>query len=252
LFDKYDAKTVFIPYASSPYYPFCYSPSRHMIRRVAFVGTPYGSRANIINYLVNNGIKVDLYYSVPNKKKVDLYEGKEQFKIQKSPVRVLMEEIKFKEGRKILRGKLVNMIKKSSKLDINNPNLTVFPSVDLAKMSDVYNKYTLSLSFCSCRNTDVLIRPLNIVNLRSFEIPMCGGIQICSYNKELANYFDDEKEIVFYHDKLELVKKCNYYLNEASEDQINDMKKNARLRAEKEHTWYNRFKKIFDILGMEG
>ena len=80
---------------------------------------------------------------------------------------------------------------------------------------------------------------------------MSGGIQICKYNPELAEYFEEDKEIVFYRDNEELVDKARYYSLEASESAIRKMKEAARRRAEKEHSWWNRFSLAFDKLGIK-
>ena len=74
----------------------------------------------------------------------------------------------------------------------------VAPSSELYK---VYSKYSLALSSTAARNTGVLKHSLYIVNFRSFEIPMSGGLQICQYTDEMAEYFDDGKEIIFYRSK---------------------------------------------------
>ena len=79
---------------------------------------------------------------------------------------------------------------------------------------------------------------------------MSGGINICKYNQELAGYFEEGKEIVFYHDNEELVDKVRFYLERASDCEILKMKKAARTRAEKEHAWWNRFMIAFEILGL--
>jgi protein subunit release factor B len=50
---------------------------------------------------------------------------------------------------------------------------------------------------------------------------------------------------VFYKDKDEYSNKAKYYLQEKLYNKRMKMKKAARLRAEKEHTWINRFNEIF-------
>ena len=76
---------------------------------------------------------------------------------------------------------------------------------------------------------------------------MCGGLQLASYTEELAGYFEDGKEIVLYHSKEEMVDKAKFYLDKKNESLVNSMKKAARVRAEKEHTWTRRFNEAFKI-----
>ena len=79
---------------------------------------------------------------------------------------------------------------------------------------------------------------------------MSGGIEICRYNPELADYFEDGKEIVFYKNNDELQDKARYYLTTASDYDIRSIKIAARKRAEGEHTWWQRFTKAFGLLGL--
>ena len=119
------------------------------------------------------------------------------------------------------------------------------------ELNRIYSSYALSLASTSARNTDILREPVGVVNLRAFEIPMAGGLQFCRYNEELAGYFEEDKEIVFYRDNLDLIEKANYYTKRASDAEIAKIKKAARIRAEGEHTWWHRFVKAFDILGIK-
>ena len=134
-------------------------------------------------------------------------------------------------------------------MDIND-HLFQYPSVPFEEMSQLYSEYCLSLSSTSTGYTDILQNPLPVINLRNFEVPMSGGIEICRYNQELSEYFVEGKEIVFYRDDEELKDKANYYLNKASESEILKIKKAARNKAEKEHTWYNRFSLVFKTLNL--
>ena len=132
-----------------------------------------------------------------------------------------------------------------------NDYVTKSPRVSFDDMIQKYSDHVLSLSFSSTEHTDVLKKPLSRTFLRTFEIPMCGGIQLCRYYPELASYFEDGKEIVLYHDDKELVEKTRFYLNKATDQNIREIKEAARKRAEAEHTWMNRFKIAFDKLGLK-
>ena len=211
----------------------------------------YGSRPIMINALTDNGIYTDVYY------KTNKQLQKENVKsILKSnpiiPNRYFQfwNDFLFKEGRMVLLGKIMNKLSGQTKLS-HNDYMKAFPSVLYEEQSHVYSEHTLSLSSTSSRSTDVLSKPLNVLNLRTFEIPMGGGIQICKYCTELADYFEDGKEILFYQSNDELVDKARYYTQKASDKEILQMKYFARSRAENEHTWWNRFIKIFDMLGLK-
>ena len=79
---------------------------------------------------------------------------------------------------------------------------------------------------------------------------MSGGLALCKYNPELAEYFSEGKEILFYQTNDELIEKARYYTEKASDDELARMKEAARTRAEQDHTWWKRFSAAFDALGL--
>jgi spore maturation protein CgeB len=70
---------------------------------------------------------------------------------------------------------------------------------------------------------------------------MCGGIELASYTDELANYFENDKEIILYKSEKELISKAKFYLNPKNEHICNNTKRKARKRAESDQRWLNRF-----------
>lgn len=81
-------------------------------------------------------------------------------------------------------------------------------------MIKAYSNYALALNVTELRNTYLLKNPIYKLHLRTFEIPMCGGIEFTTYNDELASYFEEGKEIVFYKSKEEMIDKVRFYLSE--------------------------------------
>lgn len=249
LYDKWGVKSFFAPYAANPY-TFQFYPS-DILNRVCFIGTPYGSRSIMINTLSSNTIEVDAY-CIPNQTK----DGNLEAPILKidllspSILERIISDLRFKEGRKVLLGSIVNKLKGATLLK-DNDYLHKKNFVAPSEISSIYSKYSLCLSSTSTNHTDALKNPLKIVNLRAFEVPMSGGLNICKFNPELANYFEEGKEIIFYHDNEELIDKASYYTKRASSNELLSMKKAARYRAESEHSWWNRFTIAFDILGLK-
>lgn len=244
-YPKWGAKTVFLPYAANPFY-FNYSEIE-LKRKVCFIGTPHGSRARIINSFVDSDAPVDVFYGKGNsisKQNVNVSSS-----IGKNSVKTFAEWIKFKEGRKLIEGAIVSRIRGVQSLS-SSALLEILPSVPFDEIGKLYSEYILSIASTSFGHTDILNNPLKVINLRNFEIPMCGGLEICRYNKELASYFEDGKEIVFYNSQEELKDKSVYYLQKASDAEIRKMKEAARKRAESEHTWRNRFEVVFKELGI--
>lgn len=81
---------------------------------------------------------------------------------------------------------------------------------------------------------------------RDFEVPMTGAAYITTYNDELSNYFNENREIIFYENKDELVNKIKYYLNNSTEAiQIGYY---GRRKALNDYKWQNKWEKIIDIV----
>lgn len=141
--------------------------------------------------------------------------------------------------------------KKNAGVNLASPMIEKYGSVSLAETNKIYAEHDLSLSIATARNTGNLKNPVMIVHLRNFEIPMSGGVQFCKYFPELAECFEDGKEIIFYQTDEEMIEKARYYLNPAREDERMVIRQAARKRAENEHTWFRRFSKAFDYLGLQ-
>ena len=249
LFDKLGVNSVFLPYAANPYLPRC----EEKVNGVGFIGTPYGSRANMINALTEAGVPVYCHYlkkEKTNRISTDGNVKNPQPEKTKNAFQVAMEFMKFPQGRKVIEGAIVNKLKKDAVLSENQHfhKEYVVPPTDLYM---VYPRYSLALASTAARNTGVLKHPLYIVNLRSFEIPMSGGIQICQYSPEIAEYFEEDKEIVFYRMNEELVDKARFYCSSKQEETRLSIRKAAHKRAEEEHTWFKRFSVVFDLLGLK-
>ena len=248
LFEKWGCKNiVFQPYAANPYNfkPNWSSPTHS----VSFIGSPYGSRINILNNLTGKGVKCDVYADKLSN------HTKTRSKIPtpvKTPVyKELWQALSFDIGRKVLISALLNrsILKNKSTLSLNS-NLEVHPSVSFQDMQSIYSDSALSLNITYLRHTYLLKNPLHKVHLRTFEIPMCGGLEIAAYSDELAGYFEDGKEIVLYKSDEEFISKAKFYLDPKNDSLSSEMKRNARKRAEEEHTWTKRFNVLFSNLNI--
>lgn len=246
LFNAWGANTIFLPYAANP---ILFAPSdseeNESFKRVCFVGTPYGSRVNMLNHLVSSGIYVDLYSNFS----ADAV-GREYKQGIFSYLSPFTNLIRTPYGRKIICGAIKQKLSTGEKLLVDSDYISLNRPVPLDSLSKVYNRYSLCLSSTAARNTGVLKNPLNIINLRSFEIPMSGGIQFCKYNEELSNYFLEDKEIIFYHNQSDYIEKARFYTSNESYEERKLIKLAARNRAISEHSWAVRFRSILDRLGL--
>lgn len=253
LYNSWGVNSFFAPYAANPSL-FNGNFPKSFDRAVCFIGTPYGSRSKMLNTLTQANLTVKLHFGKPLA--VENQEDPQQsikYNISDydySPLRMVIDWLRYPEGRKLISGAIFNKLYKHTQLELNS-QLVQLPSIPPSKMAEHYSSYSLALASTSTNHTDVLREPLKIVNLRNFEIPMCGGLEICKYNPELAEYFEDDKEIIFYSSDDELIDKARYYTQKASDSEIMRMKTAARDRALRDHTWTNRFNKAFDMLGLK-
>ncbi len=86
------------------------------------------------------------------------------------------------------------------------------------------------------------------IKARTFEIPAAGGFLLTGDADNLRDYYVDGKEIVIFKNKKDLAEKCRYYL--AHEDERQKIAKAGFERTITEHTYINRFNKIFEALGL--
>ena len=84
------------------------------------------------------------------------------------------------------------------------------------------------------------------VNHRTFEIPACmGALQIAQWNKNIFDFFEEDKEIVTFKTIEELIEKIKYYI-----DNEDERLKIVQKAYEKNlnNTYFNRIKNIINII----
>lgn len=249
LYMMWGAKTVFAPYAANPYV-YKYDESIALERSICFIGRPYGSRSIMLNSLSDASIPTNVFFGkIAIPKEIESEEIKFDI-LGINGHKMILDRFRFPQGRRLMRGSIVNRLAGQTVLK-ESPFITKNPGVLPDAISSLYSKYVLSVASTSAGHTDVLKKPLKIINLRNFEIPMSGGIEICRYNKELAEYYQENKEIVFYDTIEEFVDKAKYFTQKATDTEISSIRKAARKRSVNEHTWFNRFKICFDELGLK-
>lgn len=240
LFKRWGAKTIFLPYAANPN---LFKPKQVLddVERLAFIGTPHGSRVEQINMFLQHNIPMTVYSRKTDTSNIQFRATPKEY------LKSIYNYLKFPIGRKLLYGTIVDKLGRHA-ITLTDPNLEMQSPVSLDELGEINSLYALVLSFTEANSTGVLEKPVDIVNLRNFEIPMSGGIQFCRYTDEIASYFEPDKEIVLYKDRDEAIEKAKFYLSENQRDLRMSIRRAARARAEAEHTWYHRFKKIFKEL----
>jgi spore maturation protein CgeB len=86
------------------------------------------------------------------------------------------------------------------------------------------------------------------VRLRDFEAPMSGAFYLAERCDELAEFFEPDKEVVFFEDADDLSEKAKFYLaHDAARERIRQA---GMRRARAEHTWQHRFATTFRQMGL--
>ncbi len=86
------------------------------------------------------------------------------------------------------------------------------------------------------------------VNCRLFEAAGCGAFQVADWRPALPEIFEPEHEIVTFRTREELKEKVDYYL--ARPEERREIADRAYARAQREHTYEVRLRKMFEILGL--
>ena len=109
------------------------------------------------------------------------------------------------------------------------------------EMLDIYQKSKIVI------NIDQQIEVEEGLNLRPFEVTAAGSFLLNDPIKDdIFRLFEDGKEIVVFHDVKDLREKVEYYLeHEAEREKI---VKAGFERSKREHTYEDRFKKMFEII----
>ena len=83
----------------------------------------------------------------------------------------------------------------------------------------------------------------------TFVLKMCLFFLLTNYTPGLEILFTIGKNIITYNDKLDLIDKIKYYLN--NEDERNEITKNSFNHVKENHTYNNRAKQLVEIIKNE-
>ena len=246
LIDSYGCKVIYMPMAANPY--FFKSTVARREHAMTFVGSQYGARGSYVELIAKTG--------VPIKVRGNGWGGHVSYvknhprSTLSSKLQVIQEFVQSKNGRKILFGAMKNRIIPSKLTDISFGNVDLADGVSLVEMVQLYASSTVSLGVLEVGNTHTLRYPLFQYRLREYETTMIGCAHIVRKTPELENSFEEDKEIIFYSTKDELLDKVKFYLSPERYELCLEIGKNARKRAECEHTWLARFNVIWEKLGI--
>ena len=124
-----------------------------------------------------------------------------------------------------------------------------FPSVYGAaihydEINDIWNRSRISYTPMEASADANILQ----IKSRAFEQGLSGTLMICRQSPNLDEYYEPGKEFVPFDDLDDCVKKVRYYLAHESERARIAKAYHDRTRAE--HMWTNRFRKMFEDIGL--
>ena len=235
-YEKESKNSYYMPFAAeaSNYIP----SSNKRLEHYSFVGTSYGQRSMYCWRVLQNNIPFEIYGA-------NWLIG--SYKKYLRPLQVLKDSYfsnSIDSTYKLLHEKIM--------LELYNKHPGHIHSAlsDQNYVNVLHNSYGIinlpeSRYDHSFENPNVLLG----ANLRDFEVPMSSGLLFTQRNKEILEFYEEDKEVILFSNELELIDKLLFY------------QKNPKLRlkishasyqrAISSHTWDNRFKLFFNYIDKE-
>lgn len=118
-----------------------------------------------------------------------------------------------------------------------------------AEYIQMYSRSKISLGFTTVADLPKSgEQPIKQVRLRDFEAPMSGAFYMVEYFEELTEFFEPDKEVVYFHNSDELIDKARYYL--AHDNEREQIRLAGMQRARSEHSWHQRFQAAFQQMDL--
>ncbi len=154
-----------------------------------------------------------------------------------------------KKASAVERMELLEIISKKFKV-------TLFSQSDVAGLSNVekrgYIDYRSQMPIMfnqSKINLNITLRCIQSgISLRAMDIMGAGGFLLSNWQPELAQLFDDGKDMVMYYDRQDLINKVDYYLKH-DEERV-QIANNGFKKIAAEYTYEKAWAKIFELVGL--
>lgn len=186
---------------------------------VSFVGQRYGDRPDFIRHLARRGIPVHVFGT---------RWQEAHARQRRAPLRPLLSGLGLRR--------------------LAHPEGIAGPPLSDDELVAMYSRSKVSLGFSSCGDTHQSGERILQVRLRDFEAPMCAAFYMVEWMDELTEFFEPDREMVFYRDADDLADRVRYFLRRPAERER--IRWAGRRRALAEHTWQHRFEAAFAAAGL--
>jgi hypothetical protein len=247
LYQRIGAHAVFVPMAANPdvYHP-------HPVARqfpVTFVGGKYGTRADYIFYLLQQSLPVRVWgpgWLPGHGRRTQVWTH------VRTLVGRLPQRLSSRGGIQFLLRRLQDELhaRFSRQRALREHELTRIagPPLDDDEMIQMYSRSQISLGFSIVGNSHLENMPLTQIRLRDFEAPMSGALYLTEYSEGIEELYELDREIAVFRTKEELADKVRFYLGHPAEAQ--KVRTAGRERALRQHTWQQRFRDLFNQVGL--
>ena len=145
------------------------------------------------------------------------------------------------------RTELLKAVSSEHKLKIYTPEKT--PLLDRAQNMgaiDYYNESPYAIK-CSKINMNISLRSIVTgIPLRAFDIMGCGGFLLTNYQEDFLEYFEPDKDFVYFDSKEDMLAKIDYYLkNDSLREKI---ALSGHNKVKEYHTFSKRMDSILEIV----
>lgn len=100
-------------------------------------------------------------------------------------------------------------------------------------------------------NMNISLRSIeSAIPLRCLDIMGCGGLLMSNYQPELAEYFDEGKEMLIYRNPEDALEKADYYLNPKHETERKKIAENGYLKTKRDFNYKKQLSFIWEKAGL--
>jgi hypothetical protein len=210
---------------------------------VTFVGQRYADRAEFLDHLHRNGVRVRAWGAGwrPSKR-LDIPALKSAW--------ALLEDEHLDGLQRILRRRLSRRGEGSpAQAACIDTSPYGAPRLPHRAFIQLFSQSHISLGFATAGDSHNSQHRLTHLRLREFEAPMSGALYLTEHQAELGEYFAIGTEVITYTDRQDLLEKVTHYL--AHPEQAERIRRAGYARARRDHTWQHRFNELFAALGLE-
>lgn len=150
----------------------------------------------------------------------------------------------------IERRELIEALAEKNKVTLYTLEQTPDLKVDNRGEIDYYDEAPYAIKGAKINLNITLRSILSGIPLRAFDIMGCGGFLLTNYQEDFLEFFEPDKDFVYFDSKEDLVEKADFYLrNESLREKI---ALSGYEKVKGSHTYQDRMQSIISIINRNG